>query len=100
MVQALAAGQLDAALVWGPQVGWFARQSAVPIVLSPARPPADVKLPFEFSIALGVRKGDTALRDRLQAALDARRAEVEAVLDEYAVPRVQMPPQAVAGGTR
>jgi mxaJ protein len=100
MVQALAAGQLDAALAWGPQLGWFAQRSEVPIVLSPARPPADVKLPFEFSIALGVRKGDTALRDRLQAALDARREQVEAVLAEYAVPRVDDKPQAVAGGGR
>lgn len=100
MVQALAAGQLDAALAWGPQVGWFARQSPVTIALSPARPPADLKLPFEFSIALAVRKGDTALRDRLQSALDARRVQVDAVLDEYAVPRSAEPPQAVAGAAQ
>jgi quinoprotein dehydrogenase-associated probable ABC transporter substrate-binding protein len=99
MVQALQAGQLDAALVWGPQVGWFAQHASVPIALAVARAPEDVKLPFEFSIAVGVRKGDTALRDRLQAALDARREQVDAVLAEYAVPRTDRA-AAVAGVTR
>jgi mxaJ protein len=99
MVRALERGELDAALVWGPQVGWFAQQAREPIALAFARPPEDVKLPFEFSIALAVRKGDALLRDRLQSALDARRAQVDAVLAEYGVPRTDRPP-ALAGGAR
>jgi mxaJ protein len=91
MVQALARRELDAALVWGPQVGWFAAHAPVPMRVHVATPPADITMPFEFAISLGMRKGDTALRDRLQAALDARRADIDAVLNEYAVPRTDRP---------
>jgi quinoprotein dehydrogenase-associated probable ABC transporter substrate-binding protein len=87
MVRALQSGQLDAALAWGPQAGWFARQSAVPMRVHLAVPPADVPLPFEFSIAVGVKRGMSELRDRLQAALEARRSDIDAALAEYAVPR-------------
>jgi mxaJ protein len=90
IVEALQRGALDAALVWGPQVGWWARQASPPLQLARAQAPDGAPLPFEFSIALGVRRGDTALRDRLQAALDARRAQIDALLDEHGVPRLPM----------
>jgi mxaJ protein len=48
-------------------------------------PPA---LPFVFDISMGVRKGDEAFRPELQAILERDRAEIEAILDEYAIPRV------------
>ena len=86
----LAAGRLDAAVLWGPQAGWFARRSAVPLVITPARPPADVPLPFEFEIAMGVRKDDRALRDALDRAIVERHDEIVAILDAYAVPRLPL----------
>ncbi|NUZ06757.1 substrate-binding domain-containing protein [Piscinibacter koreensis] len=86
-VDDLAAGRLDAALLWGPQAGYFAARSSVPMRLAPAQAPADVALPFEFSIAMGVRKGDRALRQRLDDALERRAAEIAAILDDFAVPR-------------
>lgn len=96
----LAAGRLDAAVLWGPQAGWFARQSAVPLEVSAAHPPADLPLPFEFSIAMGVRKGDQALRQALDRALDARRADIEAILDAYGVPRLALSDDAGAAAAR
>jgi len=91
IAQALADGQLDAALVWGPQAGYFAEHAPQPLQVSLAHAPEGMTMPFEFGIAVGVRKGDQALRDALQAALDAHRAEVDAVLAEYAVPRTDRP---------
>jgi mxaJ protein len=86
MVDAVAQGRLDAALLWGPQAGWFAQHA--PVDVTPAKAPDDLqKMPFEFGIALGVRKGDRALRDALQAALDASKPQVDAVLAAYGVPR-------------
>ena len=87
MVAALARGEIDAALVWGPQAGWFARRSPVPLALAQADAPPDVPMPFRFSIAMGVRRGDTALRDALNDAIDRRRPDIDAILAEYAVPR-------------
>jgi len=86
----LAAGRLDAAVLWGPQAGWFARRSAVPLVVTPARPPSDVPLPFDFEIAMGVRKDDRALRDALDRAIVERHDEIVAILDAYAVPRLPL----------
>jgi quinoprotein dehydrogenase-associated probable ABC transporter substrate-binding protein len=88
MVTALGAGRLDAALAWGPQAGYFAARAAVPLRISPARPPPELAaMPFEFSIAVGVRRGERALRDELDAILARRRDEIDAILAAYSVPR-------------
>jgi hypothetical protein len=50
---------------------------------------------------MGVRKGDTALRDRLDEELARRKADIEAILDDYAVPRAHggaPAPASIAGG--
>jgi quinoprotein dehydrogenase-associated probable ABC transporter substrate-binding protein len=87
MIDAVSGGSIDVALVWGPQAGWFARRAAVPLEVAPVHAPAGLAMPFEFAIAMGVRKGDTALRDRLDEVLVRRKADIEAILDDYAVPR-------------
>jgi quinoprotein dehydrogenase-associated probable ABC transporter substrate-binding protein len=97
MVDAVAGGSIDVALVWGPQAGWFARRARVPLEVAPLQPPAGLGMPFEYAIAMGVRKGDTALRDRLDEVLVRRKADIEAILDDYAVPRVA-PAPGDAGG--
>lgn len=87
MVDALAAGELDAAFMWGPQAGYFVQRSPVPLRLrvlpSPGR--AEVQR-FTFSIAMGVRRGDGALRDRLNEVLARRKADIDRILAEYGVP--------------
>jgi mxaJ protein len=89
---ALARGEIDAALVWGPQAGWLAARSSPPLEVHRASRPADLgKIPFEFPIAMGVRRGDTALRDELDAILVKRRADIDAILAAYSVPRTDVP---------
>jgi quinoprotein dehydrogenase-associated probable ABC transporter substrate-binding protein len=84
----LAAGRLDAALVWGPQAGWFTGHAAVPLVVTLAASPPGFAMPFEFAIAMGVKKGDADLRRELDAALERRAGDVSAILDAYRVPRI------------
>jgi mxaJ protein len=91
MVEALARGELDAALIWGPQAGYFARRSTTPLELRVARAPASLAgVPFEFDIAMGVRRGDRALCDELDAVIDRRRADIDAILAAYSVPRTDL----------
>lgn len=92
MIDAVASGQLDLALVWGPQAGYFAHRSGLELV--PAAAPAWLPVPFQYSIAMGVRKGDSALRDRLDDILRRRHADIEAILASYFVPTVAMPERA------
>ncbi|MGZ5888954.1 MAG: quinoprotein dehydrogenase-associated putative ABC transporter substrate-binding protein [Ramlibacter sp.] len=94
IVAALAAGELDGALVWGPQAGFFAQRASVPLRLVRLAPPADQPRDqtFDFAIAVGVRKGEDALRDRLQAALRRRQADIDRILAQYGVPLVGATP--------
>jgi mxaJ protein len=84
----LAAGRLDAALVWGPQAGYFVDHAAVPLAVAPAVAPEGFDVPFEFAIAIGVKKGDATLRRDLDDALERRAHEIDAILDAYHVPRL------------
>jgi mxaJ protein len=89
LVGAVARGDVDVAIVWGPPAGWFARQQRAALELTPVSPQIDPPfLPFVFDISMGVRRGDTALRERLDAEIDRRRPDIERILDAYGVPRV------------
>jgi quinoprotein dehydrogenase-associated probable ABC transporter substrate-binding protein len=87
MIDALAAGRIDAALVWGPQAGYFAARAQAPLKLSIARPPAGTPEPFEFDVALGVKRGNKALLAELEGVLQRRQRDIDTILAAYQVPR-------------
>ena len=82
----LVAGTLDVAVAWGPLAGHAARTSDAQLELAPLADEPGV--PLSFDISMGVAKGNEALKGRLEAAIDRRRAEILAILDEYGVPLV------------
>jgi mxaJ protein len=89
IVDAVAHGDVDLAIVWGPQAGYFARQQPVALDLVPVSPQIDLPfLPFVFDISMGVRRGDTALREQLDREIERRRGDIDQILDKYGVPRV------------
>jgi len=88
IVDAVANGKIDIAIVWGPIAGYFATRERVPLdVVEIPSKPGD--LPFAFDIAMGVKKGNDALRARLDDVLERRRAEIDKLLADYGVPLVQ-----------
>ena len=90
IIDAVAKGDIDLAVVWGPFAGYFAKQQPIPLTIVPA--PTDIEaLPLEYSMALGVRTGDDALKQRLDAVLDKRRDDIRAILAGYGVPLVDKP---------
>ena len=77
----------DVAIVWGPLAGYFAKSSPVPLLITPlAERDSLSDYPFRFNIGMGVRRRDRALRDSLQAVLDRRGPEIQAILKQYGVP--------------
>ncbi len=83
--QDLAQGKIDAAVVWGPIAGFFAKRvPGLKIVPLPSEP--GVK--FDYSMAMGVRHGEGEWRDQVQAVVDANAAEIEAILIDFGVPLV------------
>jgi len=90
IVDAVAKGDIDLAIVWGPLAGYFAKQSRVPLEMAPVTPQIDQPfLPFVFDISMGVRRGDQELRDQLEQVLEQRRADIDRILEDYRVPRVE-----------
>ena len=80
-------GKIDAAVVWGPIGGYFARRIASPeLVVLPLKSEPGVRM--DFSVAMGVRQGENAWRSLIQQALDQNRDDISRILREYGVPMV------------
>ncbi|HKH94071.1 MAG TPA: substrate-binding domain-containing protein [Gemmatimonadaceae bacterium] len=92
IVRAVERGEVDVAVVWGPLAGYFARRSPVPLRVVPVSPEVDLPyLPFVFDIGMGVRHGETALRDSLDAIIVRRQRVIDRILADYGVPRADTP---------
>jgi quinoprotein dehydrogenase-associated probable ABC transporter substrate-binding protein len=97
LIHAVARDSVDVAIAWGPLAGYFAKHEGVPIAVTPVTPAVDrTGQPFTFAIAMGVRRGDTARRDRLQSVIDAHAREIRAILDRFGVPVVDAPAASLA----
>ncbi|MGC4076354.1 MAG: quinoprotein dehydrogenase-associated putative ABC transporter substrate-binding protein [Rubrivivax sp.] len=87
IVDAVARGEIDVAIVWGPIGRYFAAHASEPLAVTPVdADPLLPELPFRFEMAVGVRRDDSALRDRLQQALDRHGDEIAAILRDYGIP--------------
>lgn len=98
LIEAVRAGEIDVAAAWGPLAGYFAGLSGVPLTVTPIQDGERfAPQQFQFAIAMGVRKGDHALRDQLNAFVDEHRAEIASLLRSYGVPLVDAPVTASGG---
>jgi len=90
IVEGLANGTLDVGIVWSPQPGYFIVKRHADLVVVPIHGnPRDP--PFDFAIAMGVRRDDPALQQALNASIARLKPKIDAVLREYAVVRVDQP---------
>ncbi len=82
---------VDVAVVWGPLAGYFAKQSSVPLEVVPVSPRLDLPyLPFVFDIAMGVRRGDSTFKAKIEDIITRRRPAIDSILASYGVPRVDV----------
>lgn len=89
IIDAVASGQIDTAIVWGPFAGYFAKRHGDQLLVTPvAGDPKQPELAFRYAMAMGVRRGDEALLAELQAVLDRRQPEIQAILQTYGIPLV------------
>ncbi len=98
LIEAVESGKIDVAAAWGPLGGYFASGSPVPLTVTPIQDyESFAPQQFQFAIAMGVRKGDHALRDQLNAFIDAHRSEIASLLRSFGVPLVEQPVTASGG---
>lgn len=86
LLDALATGEIDIAIAWGPLAGYFAPQARMPLTVTVMSDESDALLPTQFEIAMGVRRGDDELKAHLERILDTRAPEIRRVLSDYGVP--------------
>lgn len=95
IVTAVERGDVDIAAVWGPLAGYFAKRSPVPLTVVPITDTARfAPLRFEYSIGMGVRKGDHPMKDKLDDVIARRHGEITALLESFGVPLLAAPAQA------
>ena len=89
IIDAVADGSIDVAVAWGPLAGYFAKREQVPLRVTPAASQFDTpQLPMAFDISMAVRLDEGDLRMRVERALAKRSADIDAILAEYGVPRL------------
>jgi mxaJ protein len=87
IVRAVARGDVDVALVWGPLAGWHAAGSPVPLRLEPVTPWLDQgRWPMVFDISIGVAKDNPELRKKLDIGLLRNRAAIADIVAAFHVP--------------
>ena len=98
IINAVVDKEVDIAIVWGPVAGYFARTAKAPLIITPL-PERDSlsDFPFQFDIAMGVRRRDRALRDSLNVLLERKRPEIQAILEQYGVPTFPIKAEAPNG---
>jgi mxaJ protein len=88
IMNAVAAQEVDVAIVWGPLAGFFVSRERAPLKIAPVPDDAgSTATPLAFAISVGVRKGDDGRRASIDRVLAQRRGEIQRLLDEYGVPR-------------
>ena len=93
VVEAIERGDLDVAVIWGPFAGYFSRPYSDRVAVSTVL--LDPRLPnvtFVYPMSLGVREGDDSLKAQVQAILDRRKQDIDAILESYGVPLVATAP--------
>jgi quinoprotein dehydrogenase-associated probable ABC transporter substrate-binding protein len=83
----LAQGVIDAAIVWGPIAGYYAKRvHGVDLIVVPLKSEPGVK--FDYEIAMGVRHGEAEWKQKIEELIAENRSAIVAILREYSVPLV------------
>jgi len=81
----LTAGKIDAAIVWGPIAGYFAKRVSQPrLALIPLQSEPPIRL--DYDIAMGVRFGEREWKATVERLIAENQSAIEQILRSYGVP--------------
>jgi len=85
MIAEIAAGELDAGLLWGPVGGYYAQRSAVPLKLV-ALVKENAGPSTIYGITMGVRPNEPQWKHKINKVLAENQADINVILQGYNVP--------------
>lgn len=83
----LQAGEIDAAILWGPIAGYLAKSAARPLEVTPLLHEDGAPRLF-YRITMGVRQGELSWKRELNSLLRRNKARIDAILTGFDVPLV------------
>lgn len=87
MIAAVASGELEAGVLWGPVGGYYARLSKVPMSVVPLiKEPEGPRMVFR--ITMGIRPGEPEWKHQLNDLIAANQNKINAILLDFGVPIV------------
>ena len=84
MIHDLETGEIDAALLWGPIAGYYAKRSGAALHVTPL--PETQGARMAFRICFGVRRSDQNWKRELNQILAENKSEIDKILIDYGVP--------------
>jgi mxaJ protein len=92
IIDAVARGEIDVAIVYGPFAGYFAPKEPVKLDVVPVSESVDSVsgMRFTYEIAMGVRKDDPQRAAMLDSLIDRERPAIDSLLERYGVPTMPL----------
>jgi quinoprotein dehydrogenase-associated probable ABC transporter substrate-binding protein len=95
-IQQVIDGKLDIAAAWGPLAGYYQAVTHAPLVIQPVNL-MDDSVPLEFDMAIGLRRNERDLQQRLERAMHEQREALRAILTDFGVPLVSCSTCVISG---
>ena len=89
LTEDLIAGKIDAAIIWGPIIGYFSRtmEGGEDLIILPlGDDPVNPYLKFTFTVAMAVRHGEQEWKDKVNQLIAENQAEINAIMESFGVP--------------
>lgn len=87
MIADVISGEVDAAILWGPNGGYFAKKSGADLKVTPLLKEKDGP-PMSFRITFGIRNGEIEWKRRLNEIIARKQGAIDRILLDYGVPLV------------
>ncbi|MBS3963933.1 MAG: methanol oxidation system protein MoxJ [Methylomonas sp.] len=95
LVNEVASGKAEIAILWGPAAARYVKASATPLTMTLIPDNANradgEKVGFHYSTSIGVRKGETALLEQLNKIIKQQQDEIGELLEAEGIPLLDEP---------
>lgn len=98
MIEEIAAGELDAGLLWGPVGGYYAQRAEVPLRVTPLVKESAGPTTF-YGITMGVRPNEPQFKHEINKVLADNQHDINVILKGYNVPLLDREGDVIASGS-